>query len=225
MQLVASDILADTCGLSVGLIITGIVLGLALWLFGWWYHRFWIVLITTVLAGIYGLYDAAVFRAQPLVAAVVLSLVGGLLALAVVRLLAFFAGGMAGLLAAQAFFPSLDQPLCFLIAGLVSLFLFRLSMMALTSLAGTVLMGYSALSLLNHYGTMDAVAWTAQGPIMLNWMCGLIALVGFGVQFFLDRRRSRRERSDDKSKDGGTWDILLGRGAKWGFGKNYRKAG
>src|ERR1700676_2161328 len=99
MQLVAPDILSDACGLSVGLIILGMVLGVALWLFGWRYHRFWIVLITTVLAGIYGLYDAAVFRAQPLMAAVLLALVGGLLALALVRLLAFLAGGMAGLLA------------------------------------------------------------------------------------------------------------------------------
>src|ERR1700730_18487326 len=80
MQLVAPDILSDACGLSVGLIIVGIILGLALWLFGWSCHRFWIVLITTVLAGIYGLYDAAVFRAQPLVAAVLLALIGGLLA-------------------------------------------------------------------------------------------------------------------------------------------------
>ena len=105
MQLVAPDILADTCGLSVGLISAGIVLVLALWLFGWWCHRFWIVLITTVLAGVYGLYDVAIFRAQPLLAAVLLALVGGLLALALVRLLAFFAGGMVGLLAAAGATP------------------------------------------------------------------------------------------------------------------------
>src|SRR5207237_9828162 len=85
MQLVAPDILSDACGLSIGLVIAGVVLGLALWLFGWSCHRFWIVLITTVLAGVYGLYDAAAFRAQPLVAALLLALVGGLLALALVR--------------------------------------------------------------------------------------------------------------------------------------------
>src|SRR4051794_26945070 len=106
MQLVAPDILADACGLSPGLIIAGMVLGLALWLFGWSCHRFWIVLITTVLAGVYGLYDSAIFRAQPLAAAVLLAFAGGLLALALVRLLAFFAGGMVGLLAARAVFPS-----------------------------------------------------------------------------------------------------------------------
>jgi hypothetical protein len=225
MQLLAPDILSDACGLSAGLIFTGLILGLALWLFGWSCHRFWIVLITTVLAGIYGLYDAAAFRAQPLVAAVLLALVGGVLALALVRLLAFFAGGMVGVLAAQAFLPSFDQPVSFLISGLMSLFLFRLSMMALTSLAGTVLMGYAALSLLNHYATVDTVAWTGQGTVLLNWICGLFALLGFGFQFYLDRRRSKRERGDDKSKDANSWDILLGRGIKWGFGKKVKKAG
>lgn len=224
MQLVAPDILSDACGLSVGLIIAGMALGISLWLFGWRYHRFWIVLITTVLAGIYGLYDAAIFRAQPLLAATLLALVGGLLALALVRLLAFLTGGMAGLLVVQALFPSLDQPLSFLVCGLVSLFLFRLSIMALTSLAGTIVLGYSALSLLNHYGTMDAVSWTDQGRILLNWICGLLAVLGFGFQFLLDRRGFKRE-DDDEKKETGPLDSLLGRGVKWGFGKSFRKAG
>jgi hypothetical protein len=224
MQLVAPDILSDACGLSAGLIFACIFLGLALWLFGWSCHRFWIVLITTVVAGIYGLYDAALFRAQPLVAAVLLAFVGGLLALALVRLLAFLAGGMVGVLAAQAFFPRLDQPLCFLIFGLISLFVFRLSMMALTSLVGTVLIGYSVLSLLDHYGAMDAVGWIDKGRLLVNWTCGLLAVVGFGLQLFLDRRRARREGGGDK-KDSSSWDILLGRGIKWGFGKKVKKAG
>ncbi len=184
MQLVAPDILSDACGLSVGLIALAFVMGVALWLFGWRCHRFWIVLITTVLAGVYGLYDVAVFRAQPLMAAILLSLAGGLLALAVVRhVLAFIAGGLVGLLIVQGVFPSLDQAVCFLVAGLISLFLFRVSMMALTSLTGTIVMGYASLSMLNHYGSMDAVSWTSQGSGLLNWICGLVALLGFGIQY------------------------------------------
>ena len=225
MQLVAPDILADACGLSIGLVMLGMVLGLALWLFGWHCHRFWIVLITTVLAGVYGLYEAPAFRAQPLVAAVLLALAAGLLALALVRLLAFLAGGMAGLLAIQAMAPSLDQPLiCFIISGLVSLFLFRLSVMVLTSLTGTILLGYSGLCLLNHYGAMDAVAWTDQGAILLNWMCGLMALLGFGFQFLLDRRRGRRDDEDEEDEGRSSWRIFPSR-SKWGSGKSRRKAG
>jgi MFS family permease len=224
MQLVAPDILSDACGLSVGLIILGLVMGIALWLFGWRCHRFWIVLITTVLAGVYGLYDGTLFRAQPLIAALLLALAGGLLALALVRLLAFLAGGMFGALAAQSFFPSLDPPICFLIFGLISLCLFRLAMMALTSIVGTLLMGYSALSLLNHYGTMDAVNWVEQGKVLLNWICVLVAILGCGFQFFMDQRRLRKD-GGDKKKDFSSWDILLGSGVKWGMNKKVKKAG
>src|SRR5687767_10168086 len=137
MHLVAPDILADACGLSLGLAVTGLVVGLALWLFGWWAHRFWIVLATTLVAGVYGLYEAESLRAQPLIAAVALALAAGILALALVRLIAFLTGGFAGMLAIQAIAPNLDQPLiCFVLFGLVGLLLFRWSFMALTSLVG-----------------------------------------------------------------------------------------
>jgi hypothetical protein len=224
MQLVAPDILSDACGLSVGLVITGMILGLALWLLGWRCHRFWIVLIATVLAGIYGLYDAALFRAQPLVAALLLAFAGGLLALALVRLLAFLAGGLVGLLAAQSMLPSCDPAICFLLAGLVSLFLFRVSVMAITSLAGATLLGYGTLSLLDHYTNLDTVSWSGKATVLINWICGLFAVSGFGLQYFFDRRRLRRAAADGK-KEVSSWDILLGGGVKWGFGKKAKKAG
>ncbi len=223
MQLVAPDILADACGLSLGLVITAIVVGLALWLFGWSWHRFWIVLITTVLAGVYGLYDAEVFRSQPLLAATLLALAGGLLALALVRMLAFIAGGMVGLLIAQSAFPNFDPPICFLVSGLVSLYIFRLSMMAITSLAGAILIGYAVLSLISHYSTSDIVAWATGATVVMNWACGLLALLGLGLQLLIDRKRGKGGES--KPKDSGSWDILLGRGVVWGFGKKLKKAG
>ena len=47
MTIIATDILGDLCGLSLGLLIAIIPVGLLLWLLGWWSHRFWIVLTTT----------------------------------------------------------------------------------------------------------------------------------------------------------------------------------
>src|SRR4051812_14071990 len=58
MHIIATDILGDVCGLSLGLIMLVIPVGLVLWLLGWWSHRFWIVLATTVIAGIVGLNEA-----------------------------------------------------------------------------------------------------------------------------------------------------------------------
>ncbi len=232
MQLLVPEILADACDLSLGLIILGLVLGVVLWLFGWWTHRFWVVMMTTVLAGIYGLYEAPVFRAHPLWAALLLAVTAGMLALAVVRVLAFAAGGLAGLLAIQALAPSFNQPMIgFLACGLVGIFLFRLWMMALTSFVGTLLMAYSGLSILSRSGSVDVVTWTEQfgppGDILLNWACVLIAGLGLLTQFLLDqglmRRQTKKERKSPRSS--GHKEVFLPI-PLWGWGfKFQRRAG
>src|SRR5436189_225843 len=55
MELVAPDIVAEVKTLSIGLCAAGLAVGLALWLLGWWSHRFWVVLSITLLAGYAGL--------------------------------------------------------------------------------------------------------------------------------------------------------------------------
>ncbi|MCI0379579.1 MAG: hypothetical protein L0215_18375 [Gemmataceae bacterium] len=225
MQFVDPEILADVCGLSPGITMSGLALGVALWLFGWRWHRFWIVLAGTVLGGIYGLFEGPSWQTEPLVAALLLGLSAGLLALALIRLVAFTAGGVVGLNLVQHFFPALAQPLIvFLVSGLASLLLFRVSLMALTSCLGAVLLAYAGLGLLNHYGALDAVAWLEQGGQLLTWVCGAVALFGWATQFLLDRRRRRRFhdiRQDDDEND--NWDVLLGKGSK--LGRMIRKAG
>ena len=197
-QLVIPEILADARNLSVGAVSLGLSLGVFLWMFGWWSHRFWVVLITTVLAGVVGLYESSAFQTQPLLAGILLALAAGLLALALVRVLAFFAGGLAGLWAVQMMVPNLTQALiCFLLCGILGLLLFRVWMMGLTSLAGTLLVSYCGLSLLDRAGTMDAVTWTGQGTVLLNWACAFLAVLGVMMQYLLDRR-SRRKPTEDK---------------------------
>lgn len=216
MHIVTPDLVAELCGLSLGLLLAAAGVGIILWLFGWRSHRFWVVLLTTVAAGVYGLQEGNAFRTPPLLAALLLAIAAGVLALALVRLLAFWAGGVSGLILMQAAAPSLDQPLAvFVVSGLVSLLLFRWFLMALTSFAGAVLMCYAGLGLLNWYGAFDAPAWTEQSAPLLNWICGLTALMGFFIQFLLHRRASR-VLIDDEVEDEG---IL------YRFSRFYRRAG
>ncbi|MCI0683353.1 MAG: hypothetical protein L0Y71_14715 [Gemmataceae bacterium] len=217
MHMLTPDLVADLCGLSLGVVLAGGVIGLVLWLFGWKSHRFWVVLLTTVSAGVYGLHEAATLKTPPLVAGVLLAVAAGVLALALVRLLAFWAGGVAGLLIVQAAAPSLDQPLVvFIVSGLVSLLLFRWFLMVLTSFAGSVLVCCAGVALLNMYGALDAVAWAEQGTTLLNWICGLMAALGFLWQFVLERRGSRRQIEEADDED----DGMLVR-----FSRLYRRAG
>ena len=212
MQLVVPDILADVRSLSPGLVGLGLLAGIFLWLFGWRSHRFWLVMLTTVLAGVYGLYEAPTFKANPLLGALLLSLSAGLLALALIRVLAFLAGGMSGLWFIQIAAPHVDQPLVvFLVSGLLSLFLFRLWMMALTSTVGTVLVFYCGLSLLEQAGTIDAVSWTSQGEMLLNWLSGFFVFLGLTFQFTMDRKsRSSSHDDEDEDEDPTIWTRAFG---------------
>jgi hypothetical protein len=199
MQLLAPDLLADARELSVGVTGTGLALGALLWLLGWRAHRFWVVLSATFAGGVAGLASSPAYDVQPLVAGLLAAVAAGVLALALVRVLAFAAGSLAACLVVHAVAPSWDQPLvCVLVGGLVGVYLFRLGMMTLTSTIGTLLMGYSALCLLDRLGTLNAVLWADGHAALLNWLCGCGVVLGVLTQFLLERRllRKKREREE-----------------------------
>ena len=224
MYLIATDILAELCGLSLGLIIAVIPIGMMLTLFGWWSHRFWIVLTTTVTAGVFGMLEASHYsaRAQPIVVGVLLAIAAGVLALALVRVITFAAGGVVSVYLAHFAFPALNQQIiCFLVGGLVCLLLFRWCFMALTSFAGSVISAYGILALLHYHETLDAVSWADEHTMRLNILCGVSAVCGFGCQFLLDRRRRRRRREEHEDEEEGDFvGAVLGR---IGFGGQSRR--
>jgi hypothetical protein len=194
MQLIAPDVLAEGVGLSPLLCGLGLGLGLMLWLFGWRGHRFWIVLLGTVMAGIYGMARAPDYGSQPLLSGILLAIAIGMLALALVRVIAFVAGGVTATLLINAFAHSWQEPMvCFLVGGLLGLLMFRTWTMLLTSLAGAVLMGYSGLCLADRLGKLSAVAWSEKQALLLNWACGLLTLVGFTFQVISERRRAKQQ--------------------------------
>ncbi|MBM3994206.1 MAG: hypothetical protein FJ303_08645 [Planctomycetes bacterium] len=199
MVLIATDILADLCSVSLGLLIALVPVGLLLWLFGWLGHRFWIVLAATVLAGLFGLLEATTWRVQPIVVAVLLAVAAGVLALAMVRVLTFAAGGFGGAFVVNLIFPTWEQHvICFLVSGLLCLLLFRWFFMALTSFTGTILLAYATLALLHFNDVLDAVTWSDDNAQLLSILCGIAAFAGFAFQFSIDRASAKdKEKADD----------------------------
>jgi MFS family permease len=199
MQLLAPEILADARSLSAGVSVTGIILGMALWLLGWRGHRFWIVLGVTVGAGIFGLLSGPEYGTQPLVAGLLLAIAAGTLALALVRVVVFAACGFASWVVVHAMLPAWNEPLvCFLLGGLIGLLLFRFWTMVLTSGAGAVLMTYCGLSLADRLGKVDAVGLAERQAILLNGTCAGLAFVGLTFQFLLERRLNRKPDADEE---------------------------
>jgi hypothetical protein len=198
MPIVDPEIISEGRGFSVGFCAFGLTLGLLIWVTGWRAHRFWIVLGATVIAGVVGMAKAPFLNVQPLVGGVLLALAAGLLALALVRVIAFAAGGGAAWLAVRHFAPTTwHEPLvCFLAGGLAGLLLFRLWIMLLTGMVGALGMVYFALWFADRLGRWDAVTLASQQSVLLNWIWGVIAALGMIVQLVIDRRVIGRLRDE-----------------------------
>jgi hypothetical protein len=181
MQLIAPDILAEARGLTGAMTGTVCVLGAALWLFGWRWHRFWVVAGITLSAGLLGLNAGrAGGGTQVLAVGILLAVAAGMLALELAKVLAFVAGGVGAWLAVQWVLPQAQELWAvFLSGGLFGLLLYRVWTMILTSLMGTLLAGHAAMLLAGRWLGFDAVAWATANIAALNG--GVVGLVILGI--------------------------------------------
>lgn len=189
MTLVAPDILEPLTTISPLYHALGVGVGLLLWLLGGWGQRFWLVLATTLVAGICGLIWGPDFGMQPLVAGLFLGIALGTLAMSLVRILMFVACGLAAAWVAQKMAPSLNETVAtFLVGGVVGVLLFRVWMTILTSFVGSLLVIYNGLALVDRFASADAVAIAAENGPLFNWGCVSFMGVGLLLQYILFRR-------------------------------------
>src|SRR5262245_31937830 len=203
-QNLLAELLAQAKGLSLDVAFTGAGVGLLLWLFGWRFHRFWIVLGVTVWAGIVGLVSGKESGLQVLASGLLLALVAGLLALHLARILAVVGAGFAVMTSVDALSPSFQQPLlCFLVGGLLGVVLFRLLTMILTSFAGVALMVASGLLIWEKWRPgFDAVAWVNDHGKDLVWFAGAATILGVVSQNLVERWRGSGGKKKGGDKPG-----------------------
>lgn len=230
MQLLAPDILMEARGFSADISAGGLALGFLLWISGWHWRRFWIVLTATVSAGILGIATAPLHGLRPLLGGVLAGLAAGVLALALAQVVLFVAAGLAACIVVRLTLPpDWNAPLgWFLAGGTAGLFLSRFWTMIGTSFAGTVVMGYSLLCLLDRLGRLDAIALAEQQGMLLNNVCWSVALAGFILQWLLDRRRLRKRLSheDQAQQLAEKENQMYTERRRWLiWGKKYRQAG
>jgi hypothetical protein len=181
MQLIVPDILAEARGLTTAMSGTLCALGIALWLFGWRWHRFWIVAGITLAAGLLGLNAGrAAGGTQIMALGILIAVAAGMMALELAKVFAFVAGGCGAWLAVQWVFPQAQELWAvFISGGLFGLLLYRLWTMLLTSLAGVLIASHSALLLLEAPAGFDAVKWVSANQAALNGAA--VALIGLGI--------------------------------------------
>jgi hypothetical protein len=197
-------ILTDLAELSWPLCASLFALGLFLFLLGGYGHRFWLVLGTTLAAGIVGLQYGPHFGMQPLVAGLLVGISAGALALALVRIGVFLGVGALAWFLATKLAPGLNEQLaCFLAGGLAGVLLFRFWVMVLTSLFGTLLMTYAGLILLHQLAGSDVAGLAERNGPLFNWAILGVALLGIVFQSLVLRSGSGDggEKREKKSKD------------------------
>lgn len=179
MQIIAPDLFAEVSQLSVGACIIGIVLGVALWLLGWWQHRFWVVAILSAVAGVVGLQQGRAAGVQPLVAGLLAALAAGWMAMELAKLLAFAGGGATASLIVQSFMPTLHVPLiAFLAGGLCGVVFFRIWTIVLTSFLGATVATYAGLALGKQLLRADIQMLVDHRPGLLNIGVALATVLG-----------------------------------------------
>lgn len=197
MQLIAPDILAEARGMTGAMAGTITVLGVALWLFGWRWHRFWVVAGITLASGLIGLNAGrATGGTQVMAVGILLAVSAGLLALELAKVLAFVAGGCGAWLAVQWVFPQAQELWAvFLCGGLFGLLLYRFWTMLLTSLMGVLFAGHAGVLLVEQVWHLNANDWVARNAAPLN---GLV--VGFVVLGILLQAVSTRDAEAVEAK-------------------------
>jgi uncharacterized membrane protein len=200
MHLIAPDILAEARGVSGAMAGTTCVLGIALWLFGWRWHRFWVVAGVTLGAGLIGLNAGKTSGGQVMAVGILLAVAAGMMALELAKVLAFVAGGIGAWLAVQWVLPQAQELWAvFLSGGLFGLLLYRLWTMLLTSLMGTLLAGHAALLLLEGLLKFDAVEWSGAHLVALNGV--VVAFVVLGIVVQATQAKDDPPANDEKAEE------------------------
>lgn len=184
MQLIAPDILLEARGLTAAMSGTLCVLGVALWVFGWRWHRFWVVAAITLAAGLLGLNAGrAAGGTQIMAVGILLAVAAGMLALELAKVFAFVAGGCGAWLAVQWVFPQAQELWAvFLCGGMFGVLLYRLWTMLLTSLLGVLMAAHAGLLLLEPLLSFDSGRWIAANQAAANGVVVGLAVLGILLQ-------------------------------------------
>ena len=182
MRLIAPDILAEARGLSPGLLAAFLVVGGLLWLFGWYWHRFWVAAAITAGAGLVGLYSGQVLNTQILIVGLLLAIAAGLLAMELARIFSFLGVGVLAAVGQHAVLPESQPLIGFLAGGLLGIAIYRFWAMLLASFVGAMLVAHAALLLADSQGRITAATFSEQKGQWLNGVVIAATVLGMFAQ-------------------------------------------
>jgi len=196
MQLLAPDVLTDLIDLPAAGLVALVVIGLALALTGWVWHRFWLTISVSLISGLVGVRQAAAWGIdQPVVAGALLAAAAGCLALSLARVGLFIGYGLGCWYAMQRFAPAYAVPaICICVGGIFSVLFYRFCVVLLTAALGSVLLCYGGLALLHQQKTLSAVQFLMDQSLLAHGLWGAATFLTLMLQLYFWRRSRRRLR-------------------------------
>jgi hypothetical protein len=210
MEIVSSKLVDKASELPSAVLVLTAAIGPLLWVLGWRIHRALFVAASTFVGGVYGLAHGATFGLYPVIAAGLMSLSAGGLAMATVRIGAFVVFGALLELAANATVAQqMVEPSrvwlrvsAFFIGGLLTLVCFRFLVIALTSMAGAYMLVLGGMAVALKHGELDTVAMASDRPGVVTAVWIGIGLLGVAGQYVLEKVRIRdKRRSGDAATE------------------------
>ncbi len=211
MEIVSPKLVAEASELPSVILLLMAALAPVFWVLGWRVHRALFVAASTLVGGMYGLAHGPSFGMFPFLAAGLLSLSAGALALSILRIGVFVVFGALLDLAVNASIASQMEErsrgwvrvVAFLIGGLASLVCYRLLIIVVTSFSGALLLVLGAMGFAARQGEIDSVRLADERSGLITATVVVLAIVGTAGQYLLEMHRSRekRERGRDPAGD------------------------
>jgi hypothetical protein len=191
--LINHEVIEAARGMSVALLGTLVTTGIALWLFGWHWHRFWITISFSLTGALVAWSLCDTWTSTPrVVCAVIVGLTIASVAVELSRLLVFLAGIWAVYWLIQPLAGQFhDLWLLCPLGGLLAIGLFRYGWMLGTSIVGTLVAAHAALLLIETGTSATALPWVVANSQLCTIALGLWVVLGFVMQLWIDRQSTQ----------------------------------
>jgi len=196
-SMISTEVLQAARGMSVAMLGTVLALGLAIWLFGWRWHRFWITCLAVATAVATTWKYGNLWTQTPLAVAVtVIALAAGVVAVELVRLAIFVLGGVILYYLTCQYLPEFhDTWLAFPLGGLIAMLLYRLGWLIMTSILGTLIAVHAGLLLIESVVTFDSMQWSNDNILIIHIGICVWTIIGVVCQLWIDRKFDKHDEN------------------------------
>lgn len=198
MEILSPEVVTDILELPLPALLAMMGAGLLLSITGWKWHRFWLTMCVSLIAGLIGMRQSTAWGiSQPVVTGVLLAAAAGCLALSLSRVALFLAYGLTCWYAMKRMSPVYAIPaICICAGGLFSVVFYRFCVVLLTSTIGSVVLCYGAVAYVEQQKWYAALNWLKEQSLAAHAALAGVTLVALLIQLAISRKNKKKKLTD-----------------------------